>query len=92
MTGADGRGAGPSAPPSKRKSTSSAAEFAGIGFQFAGAILLFLFAGQWLDRRLGTTPLFLIVGVFLGAGAAFYGMYRRLMAAQRRDAEERKRQ
>jgi ATP synthase protein I len=92
MTGADGRGGGPSAPPGKRKTTGSAAEFAGIGFQFAGAILLFLFAGQWLDRRLGTAPLFLIVGVFLGAGAAFYSMYRRLMAAQRRDSEERKRQ
>jgi len=91
MTGADEPGGGSSAPPGRRK-TSSAAEFAGIGFQFAGAILLFLFAGQWLDRRLGTAPLFLIVGVFLGASAAFYGMYRRLMAAQRRDAEERKRQ
>ena len=92
MTGADGRGADPGAPPGKRRTTSSAAEFAGIGFQFAGAILLFLFAGQWLDRRLGTGPLFLIVGVFLGASAGFYAMYRRLMAAQRRDAEQRKRQ
>ena len=92
MTGADGPSGGPSAPTGKRRTSGSAAEFAGIGFQFAGAILLFLFAGQWLDRRLGTAPLFLIVGVFLGASAAFYGMYRRLMAAQRRDAEERKRQ
>jgi len=92
MTGADGRGGAPGAPPGRRKTTSSAAEFAGVGFQFAGAILLFLFAGQWLDRRLGTAPLFLIAGVFLGASAGFYGMYRRLMAAQRRDAEERKHQ
>ena len=55
------------------------ARFAGIGIQFALSILLGLYGGQWLDRRLGTPPLFLITGVFLGAGAAFYSMYRALM-------------
>ena len=60
----------------------SAADFAGIGIQFAAAIVVFLFAGQWLDRRFGTSPVFLMLGVFVGAGAAFYNMYRKLMAAQ----------
>lgn len=62
----------------------SAAEFAGIGVQLALAIVLFLFVGQWLDRRLGTAPVFLIIGVFAGAAGGFYSMYRKLMAAQRR--------
>ncbi|MFN8583513.1 MAG: AtpZ/AtpI family protein [Gemmatimonadaceae bacterium] len=62
-----------------------AAAYAGLGLQFALSILLFLYVGQWVDRRLGTSPAFLIVGVFLGAGASFYSMYRKLMAAQRRD-------
>ena len=91
----DDRGAGQrsdrSAAPPKRKRSGSAAEFAGIGLQFALSILVFLYAGQWLDRRLGTGPLFVIIGVFLGASVAFYSMYRRLMAAQRRDDEEAKR-
>lgn len=64
------------------------AQLAGVGIQFAVAVIVFLFAGQWLDRRLGTSPLFLMLGVFVGAGAAFYSMYRKLMAAQ--DEEERK--
>lgn len=64
----------------------SLARYAGVGIQFAAAIILFLFAGQWLDRRLGTSPVFLILGVFVGAGAAFYSMYRKLMEDQ--DAEE----
>ena len=62
------------------------ARYAGVGIQFAAAIILFLYAGQWLDRRLGTSPIFLILGVFLGAGAAFYSMYHKLMADQ--NAEE----
>ena len=66
-------------------SAPSASDFAGIGLQFAVSIVLFVFAGQWLDRRLGTGPIFLIVGAFLGAGGSFYSMYRKLMAAQAKD-------
>jgi F0F1-type ATP synthase assembly protein I len=67
----------------------SGGDFAGLGIQFAAAIIVFLFAGQWVDDRLGTNGLFAIAGVFLGAGAAFYSMYRKIAAAQRRDDEER---
>ncbi len=76
--------------PSSRKSLSGA-DFAGVGMQFAVAIIVFLFAGQWLDNRLGTNGLFTLAGVFLGGGAAFYNMYRKITAAQRRDDEERSR-
>ena len=51
---------------------------AGMGVQFVAAILLFLFAGKWLDSKLGTSPWLLIVGVFLGAAASMYSMYRRV--------------
>jgi F0F1-type ATP synthase assembly protein I len=67
----------------------SGADFAGVGMQFALAIIVFLFAGQWLDKRLGTNGLFTIAGVFIGAGAAFYSMYRKISAAQKQDDAER---
>ena len=67
----------------------SGADFAGVGLQFAAAIVVFLFAGQWVDDRLGTSGLFTIVGVFVGGGGAFYLMYRKIVAAQRRDDEEK---
>ena len=60
-------------------------EYAGIGLQFAVSILLFLYVGQWIDRRLGTEPWFMIAGVFTGAGASFYSMYSKLMTIQERD-------
>jgi len=80
------------APPGKPREEEgfSVSEFAGVGLQFAVSILVFLYAGQWLDRKLGTAPWLLIIGVFLGAGASFYSMYRKLMAAQARDEAARK--
>ena len=65
----------------------SGAEFAGIGLQFALTIFVFSFAGVWLDRRLGTSPWFLIICVFAGAAGGFFSMFRKITAAQRRDAE-----
>ena len=63
----------------------SPGEFAGLGLQFVVAILAFLYAGQWLDRKLGTAPWLMIIGVFSGAGLSFYSMYRKLMLAQARE-------
>ena len=77
--------------PRQSSKSLSGADFAGVGIQFAVAIIVFLFAGQWLDNRLGTNGLFTIAGVFVGGGAAFYNMYRKITAAQRRDDEDRKR-
>jgi ATP synthase protein I len=77
--GRGGRGAG----RGSRGSPVSGAEFAGIGVQFALTILVFVFAGIWLDRRFGTTPWLLLVCVFAGAGGGFYSMYRRVTASQR---------
>ena len=79
-------------PPEDRATGASAAAYAGLGLQFALAILLFTFLGQWLDRRLGTEPWLLLVGVFMGAGGGFYSIYRRLMADLRRDEERKRRE
>jgi F0F1-type ATP synthase assembly protein I len=68
----------------------SGADFAGVGIQFAFAIIVFLYGGQWLDKRLGTNGLFTIAGVFIGAIAAFYNMYRKISAAQKQDDEDRR--
>jgi len=68
----------------------SGADFAGIGIQFAFAIILFLYVGQWIDNRVGTNGLFTIIGVFVGAGGAFYSIYRKVSAAQKQDDENRR--
>ena len=64
--------------------------FAGAGIQFAIAIVAFLLIGQWADRKLGTSPAFLLAGVFIGGTAAFYSLYRRITKAQKADDERRR--
>ncbi len=54
---------------------SEAGRYSGFGLTWALSVLVFLFAGLWLDRRIGTEPIFLIVGAFFGAGAGFYYLY-----------------
>ena len=66
------------------------AMYAGFGLQFVVALLVFLYIGQWLDRKLGTGPVFLLIGVFVGAGGAFYSMYRSVTAAQTREDKSKK--
>ncbi|MEJ7809147.1 MAG: AtpZ/AtpI family protein [Gemmatimonadaceae bacterium] len=76
-------------PAGRHKVGASGGSYAGIGFQFAAVILVFLFAGQWLDHRLGTiwlTP----AGVLIGAAAGIYGMYRRLVSDGKRLADARR--
>lgn len=71
-----------------RRAPVSGAEFAGLGAAFAVTILVGLFGGQWLDRRLGTAPILTIAGLFVAAAAAFYSMYRQLVLKQRKAAAQ----
>ena len=48
----------------------------GLGWYVAIAIILGIVGGLWLDNRMGTLPLFTLLGVLLGTVAAFYGLYR----------------
>ena len=78
----------PPDPTKKRpQSEVSGMAYAGIGLQFAAGIILFLFAGKWIDSRFGTAPIGVILGVFVGAAASFYNVYRQLAAAQKKDDE-----
>jgi F0F1-type ATP synthase assembly protein I len=69
---------------------SQAGEVMGVGLQFAGAILIFLFLGRWLDEKLGTSPWLLLIGVMVGAAAGFYSLYRQLVLVPRERERRRK--
>ena len=80
----------PTGPIGSDKNGPSAHDFTGIGLQFAFGIIVFLFIGQWLDKKLGTAPWLLIVSAFTGAGLSFYNMYVKLQAIQAREDAARK--
>lgn len=66
-----------------RRKGMSGAEFAGVGLQFGITIVVFAFGGIWLDRKLGTSPLFVIGAVFGGAALGFWEMYRAMIRRRR---------
>ena len=69
--------------------TVQVARYSGLGLQLAGAVVLFLLAGQWVDEKLGTTPLLTLIGALGGAAAGFYSLYRNLMRDQDKDSPKR---
>ncbi|MET3699011.1 putative F0F1-ATPase subunit (Ca2+/Mg2+ transporter) [Bacillus oleivorans] len=42
--------------------------------QLVGCILIGIFGGRWVDKAIGTEPLFLIIGLLLGLTAGIYSM------------------
>ena len=50
-----------------------------VGFYIAGCIILGVVLGVWLDSKVDTSPLFMLLGLGFGLFAAFYGTYRMLL-------------
>jgi len=61
---------------------------AGHGITIAASAALFAWLGSLLDDRLGTRPIFVLLGAFLGFGAGFYSMYRRLVLDPSQERDE----
>ena len=79
-----GRGSG-----GKRPAAANHSELAGLGLTLGLATALFALGGNWLDGRLGTAPLFVLLGTFVGFGGGFWSMYSRLVLKDGVDESER---
>lgn len=64
-------------------------KYVSLGLTFAGGIIFFLALGLVLDRWLGTTPVFILIGTFLGTILSFLSVYRKLLEEERRRREEK---
>lgn len=72
-----------------RSSHGSGPDFTHLGVQFAASILFFTYIGYWLDKKLGTSPWLIILFVFIGAGGAFYSVYRKVIGAPGKGSTKR---
>ena len=63
----------------------------GLGWYIALCIILGAAGGVWLDKRLDVLPLFTLLGVILGSGLAFYGVYKMIVPLVGDDAKGTKR-
>jgi ATP synthase protein I len=53
--------------------------FSEIGISLLITTLLGVVVGYWVDQRLGTIPIFVLIGFFVGAGAGALTTYRLVM-------------
>jgi F0F1-type ATP synthase assembly protein I len=53
--------------------------FASVGLELVIPVALLTYGGYWLDGRLHTLPLFLILGLLLGMAVGFYSVFRRVL-------------
>lgn len=58
----------------KRRPFQAMALMSAILSYLVGPTLVGLFGGRWLDGKIGTEPLFLIIGLLLGLAAGVYGV------------------
>lgn len=55
----------------------------GMGFSFAAAVVIGVFLGLWLDKKLGTTPLFTLILGAAGLAAGVAELLRELKRLNR---------
>ncbi|MSR62682.1 MAG: AtpZ/AtpI family protein [Planctomycetes bacterium] len=70
--------------PKRAGATGDLYRYSGLGLQFAATVVVFAFAGRWLDGRTGTSPLALLFGVFLGFGLGLYSMVKKLPSSPKK--------
>lgn len=59
--------------------------FLGLGTQLVILVILGAFGGDFLDRKFGLSPLFLLVGIILGFGVGMYTLYQVLKSRKSRE-------
>lgn len=89
--GSKGHGPEDSKAQEPESAIQSLARYSGHGLTLAMATGLFLLVGWWIDGRVGTLPLFTILGAMVGAAAGFYHMLHHVLFLPReREDEERR--
>jgi F0F1-type ATP synthase assembly protein I len=81
---------GNTGPRPKLNTASALAVYSQLGISMSASVVIGIMGGIFLDRRLGTSPLFLFFGCIVGTGASFKVLYdltiKKITAARRNPA------
>ena len=82
--------------PSKKGNESSRdlakyLRYSHLGLQLLVSFCIFTGLGYWLDRKLGTLPLFMLLGLAIGFAGGTYSVYKDLFPSEKRARKRRKR-
>ncbi len=67
-----------------------AGRFIGIGWYIGLCIFGGVWGGIWLDRKMETSLIFTLVGLFLGLAVAFVGTYRMILPLLKEERRKNK--
>ncbi|MCL4706920.1 AtpZ/AtpI family protein [bacterium] len=70
----------------------TAVPYLDLGLRFALAAVLGALGGYWLDLKLSSSPIGLLIGVIFGATAGFINLYRNVMRLTKAEDRARREQ
>ncbi|HAY35192.1 MAG TPA: AtpZ/AtpI family protein [Ignavibacteria bacterium] len=70
------------------KADSKVAQYSGLGVTLAVTVMIFLWAGMWLDGKFQTGFLFTLSLTFIGFAAGFYSFYLNIKKLTETDKKE----
>jgi len=64
--------------------------YLGLGTQLAATVILMFYIGYWLDKKLNTYPILIIMFSFLGGFAAIYNFIKSVLKLNSNNKEKKK--
>jgi len=62
--------------------------YLGLGTQLAATVILMFYIGYWLDKKLNTYPILIIIFSFLGGFAAIYNFIKSVLKLNSNNKEK----
>jgi ATP synthase protein I len=63
--------------------------YLGLGTQLAATVILMFYVGYWLDKKLNTYPILIIMFSFLGGFAAIYNFIKSVLKLNSNNKEKK---
>jgi len=74
--------------PEAKKQLKQVGRLSAAGIELSISTMIGVFGGRWLDGKLETSPLFMLVGLVLGVVAGFRSIYLAARKAQEKANDE----
>lgn len=78
--------------PSWQQSIKEVGPYIDLGMRLTVAMVAGVLGGLWLDKKIHTTPLFLILGFFLGSVTGFWSIYKTIYGKNQKQRDREKKQ
>lgn len=66
----------------------SVSRYLDLGLRLTLSLLIGVVGGRWVDDKVGTSPLFLLLGLFIGITAGFLTVYRAVFPPQQHGSKQ----